>query len=269
MYKLIVCLLAATIMSCRPSANTDTASGNTESGKTKQIGMGENTCLLHYDSEDEHQARQIATWLKQGHKTVHAFFGRDFNRKFDIHIFRDRESLDKQWQKDWNMPEFKSQCWMVASGVAHRLDILSPRVWETQACEHDNKDTLATKKIITHELVHVFHGQNNPSPTFDDIVNIDWFVEGIAVYASGQLDGERRERTRDCILRGECPAKLSDVWKGENKYGFAGSLIKFIDDKYGRDVLVDLLKYTNATEILKILDVSEEELLEQWKQSVR
>jgi hypothetical protein len=39
------------------------------------------------------------------------------------------------WQKDWNEPRFKSECWMVASGVASKLDVISPKSWDKQACD--------------------------------------------------------------------------------------------------------------------------------------
>ena len=156
---------------------------------------------------------------------------------------------------------------MVASGIAHRLDILSPRIWETQACEHNNKDTLATKKLIVHELVHVFHGQHNPSPTFENVDNIDWLLEGLAVYASGQLDKERYERAKSYMLAEEGPNSLADIWKGEHKYGLAGSMVKFIDDTYGRKTVVQLIGFTKMNEVLGALQISEEELIRQWKQS--
>ena len=223
---------------------------------------------LHYNSVDKQQAEQIKHWLTLGQKDLEGFFNKGFKKGFDVYIFSARDSLDKQWQKDWNMPNFKSQCWMVASGIAHRLDILSPRIWKSQACEHDNKDTIATNKLIIHELVHVFHGQNNPSPTFENIENIDWFVEGIAVYVSRQLSDGRYKRMKKYILEEGGPSKLADIWKGEHKYGLAGSIVKFIDKKYGRDILIKLISFTKATEILTILNISEEELIREWKQSL-
>lgn len=222
---------------------------------------------LHYDAIDQEQAKQIGHWLDQGQKDIHQFFGSDFKQNFDVYLFSERDSLDKQWQKDWNMPDFKSQCWMVASGIAHRLDILSPRVWETQACEHQSKDTVATQKLIVHELVHVFHGQHNPSPTFENVENIDWLVEGLAVYASGQLDEDRYERAKAFMQGEEGPNKLADIWKGEHKYGLAGTLIKFIDDTYGRKTLIQLIGHTKADEVLQVLAITEEELIKQWKKS--
>ena len=222
---------------------------------------------LHYQPIDKAQGEKIIQWLDQGKSNVKDFFKTDFKKEFDVYIFPERDSLDAQWQKDWNMPEFKSQCWMVASGIAHRLDILSPRVWPTQGCEHDSNDEEATRKLILHELIHVFHGQYNPSPTFEHIDNIDWLVEGLAVYASGQLDAERYDRAKNSIQKGEGPVTLANIWKGEHRYGYSGSLVKYIDDTYGRDVLIQLMGLTTADEVLKLLHTTEEELLEQWRQS--
>lgn len=229
---------------------------------------GSDPYKIYYDPNDSIDAKRINRWLEEGRQEVISFFGKDYPRYFEVHLFSDRDSLDKQWQKDWNMPEFKSQCWMVASGIGHRLDILSPRTWGHQACEHDILDTLATKKIIIHEMIHVFHGQQNPSPTFENIDNIDWFVEGIAVYASGQLDEKRYKDARDFIIKNGGPDMLSDIWKGENRYGLAGSIAQYIDDNYGRFILVYLLGLTTADEILNYLKISEEQLILDWKNSV-
>src|SRR6516165_2607432 len=81
---------------------------------------------------------------------------------------------------------------MVASGVADRMVILSPRVWKTQAAEHDPADAEHLRDLIAHELVHVYHGQHNPRPDFDGMDDSGWFVEGLAVYVSGQLERSHR-----------------------------------------------------------------------------
>ena len=227
------------------------------------------TYTLHYDPVDAKQSAQIVRWLEEGKELVNSFFGRDYKSQFGVYLFSERDSLGKQWQKDWNMPKFKSRCWMVASGIAHRLDVLSPRVWKEQACGHDVRDTLATKRIIIHEMVHVFHGQYNPSPTFEDVDNIDWFAEGLAVYASGQLDQERYSDARRLIISKGGPKKLSKVWKGSNKYGIAGSLVKFIDEKYGREVLIELIGFTTADQMLGYLKTTEKKLITTWKEDIR
>ena len=269
MKKVILFFIATVFVSCQQLQKNEQVTTKNNSILNNWIIVEEPNFSLYYKPNDKKHAQQISNWIKTGQRSINIIFGRDFKQKFDIYIFNDRDSLNKQWQKDWNMPEFKSQCWMVASGIAHRLDILSPGIWKTQACEHDAEDTVATKKLLSHELVHVFHGQYNPSPTFEDIENIDWFIEGLAVFASGQLDAERYKRTENFILNNEGPQKLADIWKGENKYGLAGSMVKYIDDKYGREVLIKLIQHTKATEILTTLDVSEEELIQGWKQSFK
>jgi hypothetical protein len=47
---------------------------------------------------------------------------------------------------------------MVASGIANTLTILTPRVWKTEAAEHDPDDRDRFRELVAHELVHVFHG---------------------------------------------------------------------------------------------------------------
>jgi len=255
------------LFGCHHSSKKTSQSQSNELAHAEKLTQQDDFYRLHYQPIDKPQAEKIAIWLDQGQSGVTEFFKTDFKTQFDVHIFPERDSLDAQWQKDWNMPAFKSQCWMVASGIAHRLDILSPRVWPTQGCEHDNSDEEATRKLILHELIHVFHGQHNPSPTFENIDNIDWLVEGLAVYASGQLDAARFGRAKISMQKGEGPELLANMWKGEHRYGYSGSMVKFIDDTYGRDVLIQLISLATADEVLNLLSTTEEELLEQWRLS--
>ena len=256
------------MFSCQNNQKPKTNSEISKPDISKQNVIEKTTYSIHYDTIDNQQAKQIESWLNYGIKDIEEFFSKGFEKQFDVYIFSERDSLDKQWQKDWNMPSFKSECWMVASGIAHRLDILSPRIWETQACDHNNNDTIATKNLIIHELVHVFHGQNNPSPTFENIENIDWFVEGLAVYASGQLNDGRLERAKKHVLSTREPSTLANIWKGEHKYGLAGSIVKYIDEEFGRKTLVELISHTKATQILATLNLSEKELITGWKKSL-
>jgi hypothetical protein len=53
---------------------------------------------------------------------VKDFFGSPIPNHFDVLIHPNRRSLDSTWQKDWNEPGFKSECWMVASGIGTKLD---------------------------------------------------------------------------------------------------------------------------------------------------
>jgi hypothetical protein len=127
------------------------------------------------------------------------------------------------------MPEFKSECQMVASGIATKLDVISPKMWDTEACEHYYSDNQKTQRLITHELVHVYHGQWNQSPDFSNVEGIDWFVEGLATYASGQCDEQRIADVKKAITENKVPSSLDNFWTGKNKYGLSGSVVQFID----------------------------------------
>lgn len=157
---------------------------------------------------------------------------------------------------------------MIASGVAHRLDILSPNTWAKQACDHNGNDTTEMRQVIWHELVHVFHGQYNPDHTFSYIEKLDWLVEGVATFVSGQLDAKRLQRIKQLIKENKNPLTLDNFWKGQEKYGLSGSMVAYIDKTYGREKLFGLLKFTNKQDALKCLGVSEEELIKSWKDSL-
>lgn len=155
--------------------------------------------LLYY-SLDKKSKSEYHKLISAGINEVESFFKKRYKKEFNVFIHPDRQSLDSTWQKDWNMPTFKSECWMVASGIGSKLDMISPKLWDTKSCEHVYSENTKTKKIIIHELFHVYHGQINISPDFSNTEGIDWFVEGLATYASGQCDSTRIDEVKKAIL---------------------------------------------------------------------
>ena len=143
---------------------------------------------INYTTRDESSIDEYQELILGGLKKVENFFDGHYKNKFEVFIYPNRNALDSAWGDDWKIPGFKSECWMVSSGIAEKIDILSPMAWDAESCEHKYSQKEQTQKLITHELVHVFHGQLNLSPDFNDVTNIDWFIEGVATYASGQCD---------------------------------------------------------------------------------
>ncbi|ESU24149.1 hypothetical protein FEDK69T_05830 [Flavobacterium enshiense DK69] len=223
---------------------------------------------LKYTSSDKKNKKEYRQLIENGMSSAAFFFGDGFKKEFDVFIHPNRLSLDIAWQKDWNMPDFKSECWMVASGVATKLDVISPKQWDKEACEHIYSDTNKTQQLITHELIHVYHGQLNVSPDFSDVQGIDWFVEGLATYASGQCDSKRISEVQKAILENKIPEKLDDFWKGKIKYGLSGSVVMFIDKTYGREKLRTLLPLNKKSELLAALNTTESELLAAWRNHI-
>ncbi len=220
---------------------------------------------LIYASSDKVNLEEYRVLIENGIKVSETFFGAPFKSGFSVYVHPDRHSLDSTWQKDWNMPEFKSECWMVASGVGAKLDMISPLRWDTESCEHKYTETQKTQQLITHELVHVYHGQLNKSPDFSDVEGVDWFVEGLATFVSGQCDAVRMAEVKKAVAEDHIPASLDNFWSGKLKYGLSGSMVMYIDSKYGRAKLKELLPFNKKLEILVALNISESDLINNWK----
>jgi len=223
---------------------------------------------LNYTADDGGTYKKYSTWTTAAVKNAEDFFGMKFKGEFEVYVHPNRKSLDAQWQKDWQMPAFKSECWMVASGVGTKLDLLSPRTWKEQACDHHPTDTVATQQVIIHEVVHVFHGQYNSSPDFSTAEGIDWLVEGLATYASGQLTAKKLGEIKNGLKEGALPTTLDKFWTGKWRYGLSGSMVMYIDKTFGREKLKSLLPFASKGEVLKTLQLSEEKLLADWKKFI-
>ncbi len=229
----------------------------------------QNGYSLYYTAMDKQNIIEYATYFQVGKTTVDEFFQSPFKNNFSIYIHPSRSSLDSTWQKDWNMPDLKSQCWMVASGVSNKLDIISPKKWDSLACEHSYSDSIKTQHLITHELVHVFHGQQNKSPDFSDVTGIDWFIEGLAVYVSGQCDSIRISEVKKALSENKIPETLDEFWTGNLKYGLSGTVVWYLDEKFGREKLISLLRFNTIQELLNALNTTESEIIYGWKESLK
>lgn len=241
-------------------------SGVIDSIEWKELDRDKYT--LHYTLADQNMIKKIDSYVQSGLDYIVDYFPHSFTNKFDVYLFPNRTLMDKQWQKEWGDSSFQSQCWMIASGVAHRLDMLSPNAWAKEACDHNADDSTKIRQLIWHELVHVFHGQFNQDHTFNYIEGLDWLVEGLATYVSGQLDEKRLQRVKQLIKENKTPLRLENFWKGQDKYGLSGSIVNYIDKTFGRTKLFALLKFTNKQDALKFLGLSEEQLVKNWKDSL-
>lgn len=223
----------------------------------------------NYQVPDQSRSTEYKKFLDAGLESVNRFFKRPFPKTFDVFVHPTRQSWDQKLQVTYQMPDFKSECWMVASGDGFQLNMISPVTWDTASCEHRFSDKVATQQLITHELFHVFHGQHNASPDFSELEGLDWLAEGFAAYASGQLTTDRMAGVKELVANGNSPALLDDFWKGKHRYGLSGSVVQYIDQQYGRETLFNLLAYKKKSEVLDKLKTSESDLLEGWKKEFR
>ena len=194
---------------------------------------------------------------------IEAFFGAPFARRFEFRVFDDRASLDVHWGERANDPDLRTECRMVGMGMADELSILSPARWRDQACDHDPQDSRAIAALVAHELVHTYHSQRNATVN-DEAEAMAWFVEGLAVVASGQLaDGHLAPAIE--AVRAGAPAHLADAWKGKYRYGVSGSLVAYVDATRGRATIVRMLEARTPSKLLALLGLDEATLLERWR----
>jgi len=212
-------------------------------------------------------AKAVETLARSSVKQVEHFFGAPFPRAIDFRLAPDRAAFDAAFPPALGMG--KTQCWMVGMGIADLMVVLSPSDWKAEACDHDPADQQELQRLIAHELTHVFHGQNNPHGDFAGEDDLAWFIEGVAVLASGQLTDARVAQVRAAIAAGSAPAKLDDVWSGKLKYGFAGSLASYVDRRWGRATTRRLLAAASNAEALAMLGTTEPALLADWQKAAR
>jgi hypothetical protein len=199
-----------------------------------------------------------------GRDHVAAFFGEPVGAEITVRILSDRASLDAHWQRIWRDPGFRSECWMIASGDAGGIVLLSPGAWARDSCGHDGADAVERRGVVFHEVVHVHHARRNTG--WPSLGGIGWLVEGLAVHASGQHDAGQRARVRDAVAAGGGPRRLSEVLPAG--YEHAGSLVAWIDRTHGRPRVRDLLAETTESGVLLRLGTTEEALVAAWRRAV-
>lgn len=180
-----------------------------------------------------------------------------------VQIFAHREGFTAALQQAWGIPE--TACWMVGAADDHSLFLLSPGVWKTEACEHDPDDDEHRRLLVTHEAVHVYHGQVNPSEDVGLLEDIGWFIEGLATYVSGQLETSHAGRAAEALAESSGPERLADAWSGPYRYGVAGSLVEFVDEQWGRETLRAALEVSTQDQLLALLGTTETGFLAGWE----
>ena len=207
----------------------------------------------------------IVNSVVEGRERVEEFFKDPYLAEFGVYLFGNRRDLDRFWRTLWDMPTFYSECWMVASGTQDTLVILSPRAWREEACKHDPEKDVHVQNLITHELVHIYHDQYNRADGFEGLASINWFVEGLATYVSGQLDEGYLASPVEAIRLGIAPRRLDEAWRGKYRYSVCGSLVKYIKTRGGRALLKRLLRATSPEEIYREIGIGEGQLLKEWR----
>jgi hypothetical protein len=199
-----------------------------------------------------------------GRAEVQAFFERGLATSYLIRVFPDRASLTAHWRDVWRAPGLGEECWAIAAARRDEVALLSPRSWRDDACGHDPADRRHLRLVLVHELVHVLHHQLNPR--LGQVANaMPWFVEGLAVHASGQLAVEYGARVREALASGYAPTRLGQLWEHPLRYGLSGSVVAHLDSIAGRPSLASLLAATTDAQVLAATGLTERDFLAGWR----
>ncbi len=244
-------------------------SGPNDAGARLWSSVGDAAVRVEYRGEDASLASATLEHARAGRAAAEAFLGEPFPDGFTVRVYPDRASLTDYWRSAWREPALVPECWMIASATRSLAVTLSPRVWSKSACSHDGADATHVRRIISHEIVHVLHGQLNPLPEVNSVAALKWLTEGLAYCGAGQMDDAARAQVRALIARGYAPTSLESILTGEGGYAAVASIVAYIDSTYGRAKLRGLVRATSTSEALSMLSVSEEALLEGWRAFAR
>lgn len=203
--------------------------------------------------------------IRNGESIATTFFNVPPLQTFRVSIYPDRTTLTDRWRAAWQLPAFQAECWMIAAAWGNELDLLSPRIWSRDACGHDANNLTHIRNVLAHEVVHVLHAQLGQHANLGSMLNAQWFTEGLAVYISGMLDVDYAGTVQSRLNAGFAPTTLAEVWTDRANYPLSGSIVRYIDRRYGRAAIRELLTERSTAMILTRLGVSETELLRAWR----
>ena len=175
-----------------------------------------------YDLLDTGEDEFIKEIYEDGIQSLSKFFG--FTIKPVMIFVKDRKTINR-------LKNQETEDWVVGWVEGNRIFMLHRDSYETETSNtYNSKYYGATLK---HEIVHVFHRNlsKNKMPL--------WLTEGIAIYLSGQVDMKEPVDTLKEFL---------DIEKYDqgNIYKESGFVIKKLIDKFGKEKLIELIKFTSV-----------------------
>jgi hypothetical protein len=227
------------------------------------IAISSSSIHVELSKEDESLRPAFEKYSSDAEKRITGFFATPYQKSVTVKVLPSRKAFDEAVFKRWKMEP--TQPWMVGAAGSDVLFVLSPRVWKSEAQEHNPDDSKEISEIVCHELVHSYHTQLNPQRELEGLEPMAWFVEGLATYVSGQLESRHKRVALREIIEGRAPGSLEKAWSGRGRYGVAGSMVRFVDERFGRKKVIELLKKTTNEAAMVTLGTTEAQFLADWR----
>lgn len=139
-----------------------------------------------------------------------------------IFLLKSRKEFDDLYER-------KTEEWVVGTTMGTQRDVyvLSPEVYEKES-SHKYSDR-EYETLLRHEISHLY------SRIFFSKYRPRWFLEGIAIYSSGQLELKRKITEFTAFL---------DFFDngGSGIYDESGWAVLILDKEFGREKLLQFLK---------------------------
>ncbi|OGC44747.1 hypothetical protein A3J98_01230 [candidate division WS6 bacterium RIFOXYC1_FULL_33_10] len=170
--------------------------------------------------------KKIEKFYKEAIKQLNEFYMINWNRNMPrIFLIQSRKEFDILYGE-------KTKDWVVGTSLGDlgSVYLLKPEVYETES-SHKYSDK-EYEYLLRHEISHLY------SRIFYSKYVPKWFMEGIAIYSSGQLELKGKikkfERFIDFYHQG-----------GSGLYDESGFAVMILDKEYGREKILELLKSLN------------------------
>ncbi len=150
----------------------------------------------------------------------------------------------------------------IAQAQKGDMVLLSPSAYETHSAYRYVPDDY--RRMVRHELVHVIQEHLSPGIEQSPL----WWDEGLAVYLSGQWQVRGQFRFRESVeehLRDGRMPLLPDVLdRRELAYAFGWTLVRFIEQHMGRDIIVHVVKTMKDGDVLSAITGDPERFHMAW-----
>ena len=141
---------------------------------------------------------------------------------------------------------------------------LSPRAFEQQSTYKYDPDDF--RRMIWHELVHVVEEYLTP----DMETSPGWWGEGLAVYLSDQWRCESQFQFREPAIKSIRDKSVPHIVEIQGSvslaYDFGWTIVKFIEEMKGKQVIVEVVKGVKNGEIFQALGEEVDSFQKQWKE---
>ena len=144
----------------------------------------------------------------------------------------------------------RPECWLIAAAWATELDLLSPRAWSPRRLRPRCRQPTHIRNVLAHEVVHVLHGQLGQHAN----------LASLGTRSGSPKDS--RSTSRACSTwttpapcrPGSTRVSLRARWPrcGTTRanYPLSGSIVRYIDRRFGRAALRSLLDARSTATIL-------------------